>query len=479
MKKTRKLCGVALIFVILVFATVVVVQAAVQTASSTGIIKTTFSSSESVYVRSTTDLCNGAFDKIDLYVVESGITDLNDVRENFQEITLTENYAISRVEIWETPIIGDYNVLIDCDQDGNYNLLEPKTSFKIAADKGKASASVGENNPGNHTWKYDSEDINLINEMLQISLLAAGENVELKNMTIMLKGSEGETDINKVEVYVDSNGNGKLDGDEDLIGDFDAEAPINNNGKVTVLLDYSLLDGETENILVIYKMRESETQGILSLEVSSIIGVGENSESILKFSGTPIVSNTKTILPPKTCLGELTIELDSGSVMEDSEVVVEISNLEGCQNKRISLRTNPCNSKVGEEVGFCISGDTGCQLIVKATEDKTYYACIDKNSDSDMLDFGESASVDLMVEKETGELEEEETETMVTEEELEEEAEDVEITGAASAIGGLKDNLLGAAGGFLILLEITLLLILFVLVMILFKLKGSSDEDDE
>jgi len=117
MKKTRKLCGVALIFVILVFATVVVVQAAVQTASSTGIIKTTFSSSESVYVRSTTDLCNGAFDKIDLYVdlINSGeelILDfyltnkqLKNLLENIEEKVLSGEIDENKIDNAVTKIL--------------------------------------------------------------------------------------------------------------------------------------------------------------------------------------------------------------------------------------------------------------------------------------------------------------------------------------------------------------------------------------
>lgn len=470
--------GVALFFVAIVVM-IGLVLAEVKVTNSNGFVKQNFSTSDAIYVKSDKDLCNGAYEAVDLYVVESGAEGLGDVRdEESQEVELTSDFAIDLVEVWSNPDAGEYEVLIDCDKDGNYHLLEPKAVFRVVAEKGSASASLGENDPGNHSWKYDPEDLNLINEMLQISLLAEKEDLELRNITIELKGEEG-IDISKLEVYVDEDGNGKA-GDEELIGDFKVESPLLDEAKVTISLDYKIEEGEEKSILIVAGMKEDIEGGSFSLTVESLDGKGEESDSLVKFDGFPISSGVKTILPKKTCVGFVSLELNPKTANKDSKVIAKIGNLEGCRNKRVSLRLDGCD---GEEVDFCVSEGGGCDLIFTASETQDYYACIDKNSDGDMDDGGESISEELVVSEEEEEGEEEGEEgtsisEFIEEKELDEEKEGTGVTGA-SVLGGLSGNLLGAAGGFLILLEVTLLLILFVLIMILFKLKSPVSIEEE
>jgi hypothetical protein len=479
MKKSRKLTSF-IIFTIAILAMVVSVQAAVDTTEFNGVDKTSFKTTEVVYAKSDQGLCNNASGQIDLYIVESGSEDLDDVRGESQEVTLTQNYAIAvNTVIWDEPEEGGYDIVVDCDKDGEIHPLEREITFIVTKEAGTATVSVGKDNPEDHSWRYDPEDLNMENEMLQLTLKAESEDVEMKDMVVSFQGPEEGTDINRLEVYIDQDGDGELDEDDELIGDFEPETPLENDAKATILLDFNLESGE-EDLLLVYVMKETTPEGRLSLTVESVSGEGEDSGDAIEFSGLPIDSNTKTVLPEKSCIGELSLELDPSSTTRGERVKVEIRGLEGCKNKRISLRTNPCTAEVADEIGFCLSGETGCQLTVTATESRTYYTCIDKNSDGDMRDFGESANDELKVVGE-GELEEEEEEEEEAEEEEEMEEEEEAETGITGAAGALKlgEGLLGAAGGFLILLEITLLLILFVLVMILFKLKGSSSREEE
>jgi preprotein translocase subunit SecF len=117
-----------------------------------------------------------------------------------------------------------------------------------------------------------------------------------------------------------------------------------------------------------------------------------------------------------------------------------------------------------------------------------YYACVDKNGDGDFEDFGESSSNDLTIitaqkENNTAIKEEINEESNETGEEVLEEittnktVSEEKITG--EAVGSGLTQKITESGGFLVLLEVTLLLILFVLVMILFRLKPAASKEED
>ncbi|MBD3282993.1 hypothetical protein GF396_01745 [Candidatus Pacearchaeota archaeon] len=443
------------------------VQAVIQTADISGDEKNTFTDSDEIYLTSSLSLCNRVYNLVDIYVVESGSETLDDVRGDSQEITLTDRFAVpDETLIWSNPEPGDYDVIIDCQKDGVYSSLEPLASFSVVAEKGEGGAFVGENDPGSHSWDYDSEEDNLMNVMLQLGLFSEGENISLENMTLSFQGLLDGNEISRIEIFVDSNNDGELDDDEESIGFFNVESPLSENATVRITLDYVLEADEEENFLVVVRMEEDAEEGEISLDVKSVTGTGEDSNEVIVFSGFPIESGVKTISsesPEESCEGDLNLEMSPNPATQDSIITVVVSGIENCQNKRVSLREEDCD---GDEVAFCISGSTGCHMSITSDESQTYSACIDKNSDGDTDDSGESSSVGLIVNK-NGEASGEEDE------------EDTGPTGAASGLESFTESLTGAAGGFLILLELTLLLILFVLVMILFKLKTPGETDSD
>ena len=467
MRKMRKLFGFVLFFMIAVLVSVVLVQASIQST------KNSYLTTQPVYARSTTLLCPGLpqGENLDLYIVENkdiwiGDEVLSDVRDFSQEVP---NSVFSYKQIWETPEEGDYDIVVDCNADGKYNyLLEPIDSFdsvgfRVSFEKGSASAFIGQKDVGNHSWQYDPEEPDLINEMLQLSVLAVGEDIRLENITIQAQGLGNDTEIDKLEIYIDENNNGRLDVNDVMIGD-SQPAYAEDNAETSILLDYVLTKNLTENLLIVYIMKETVLEGEFSLNVKSIYGEGTESGEIIKFSGFPVSSGLKTVLPKKTCLGGLTLELEPNPADESSNVAAKMNNLSGCQNKTIFLRTSTCPSIIFSEVGSCVAGGTGCELSFVALENKRYYACIDKNEDGDMVDFGENVFEDLIVI-----IEEIEEENITEEFNISENITQEEIGITGGAIEELRKKL-SDIDGFFILMEITLLLILLILVFISFKL---------
>jgi len=484
--KTRKL--LITVFLMLVLAASFV-SASIESS------KNDYLTTEVIYVKSTAILCSNlpTDEEVFLYIVENrdewfGGEFLDDVRG---EPKVVLNSQFTSKKIWENPKAGFYDIIVDCTGDEEYTVEELGSEpidglfsigFSVTAVTGGGSAEIGGKDAGDSIWRYDPEDPDLINEMLQLTLLAADEDIILENITIQASGAGDDTKIS-VEVFADENNNGKAEEDEIIISD--TEIYPEDDGVLTIVLDYVLTRDLEENILIIYRMEEYMEEGEFSLRVESVYGVGENSEEIIRFSGLPLNSGTKTIMSPKTCLGELTLSLEPNPASEGSRVTATMAGLTGCQNKTVVLRINPCGSSIEEKVGSCIIAgeDEGCEISFIPSASKTYHACIDKNENGGLVDFGEYAFEDLVVTETLPEPPENVTEVNVTESNVSEDS----LTGFAPITGGAIDEFkdqLAETGSFFILLEVTLLLILFVLTMIMFRLrpsrkKGKSEKKEE
>jgi hypothetical protein len=481
MKKTRNIWMLFLAGIFLSLSIVAAQPVLIWATSSGGVVKSSFKTTDEIYVKSNAMETCSRVGSVDLYIVadQDNWTDgdtLEDVRGSPDSINLSSS-KILLTKIWDAPQSGEYDLVVDCNKNGVYDLIIDEINndgFSVEAVTGTAKAAKGSKSPGDHMWRYDPENVDFENEMLQISLTAEGEDVELYNMTIASSGSGDDTKIVALSIYADGNNNGKLDDAETLIGSAEP-AFEDNNGKTVVDLDYFLVNKETENFLVVYTLDETLSEGEFSLVVESISGIGSSSGSPIKFSGLPISSGKKQVLPEKTCLGELSMEFSSNPADVGSKVTASFSGLEGCNGAEVSLRTNPCGSTSPKIIGTCKFENDTCGVEFNATSSITYNACIDKNGDNDSVDFGEYAFGDLVVKSvskainKTEETEEIEPITNETEETPEE-----NISNPIEAItGNVVENVqeVSETSSFFILLEVTLLLILFVLVMILFRLK--------
>ncbi len=474
MKELNKegMLKIFLVFVLLISASFV--QASIQTKNSKGLTTTSFFSSDEVFLKSSAGLCNNIYKTVDIYIIESGNTVLTDVRGEPQEVNLTADYQIpANTKIWVKSVAGDYDVIIDCDTDKEYHPLEPKTSFSVSFKKGSGNAFIGKE-ISNHSWQHDPEQLDLLNEMLQISIIAEGEDIDLTNITIKAIGSGDDTQLDALEVYIDGNNNSKLDEEETIIGD-SQPAYSQDNGEGVINLNHTLTSGVAESILIVYRMKENVTEGNFSLSVTGFSGLGVQSGEEIKFSGLPINSNVKKVLAKKTCLGSLVLVFEPNPVNKGEKIAAKISNLTGCDNKTVFLRINPC-SYIPGDIGSCVLKNDICQLNLSSYETRTYYACIDKNDDKDKADFGEAVDEDLVViakeVKKANESITEEPEKFVN---VTSETEEENVSGGIT--GGVIGELFsGSLKGVFILLEITLLLILIVLIMISIRLKGNRQE---
>jgi len=456
------------ILVSLIFASTFVFADTIVPGSvdSNGRTKSKFLISESIFVEQDIGICD--YNKtVSLYIVEDKKKwnpgdELVDVRGKPQEIkTDAAGKIVNPIRIWENPEKGKYDIVINCDNSGKYNSINDRVDdpsivgFSVDAPTGKGEVAVGEKDLGDYSWQYDPESHILLNEMLQLNLITEKENILLKNITLENFGIVGS--VEKIEVYLDISGNGKISGTDKKIGG----AQYAN--RVVVTLDYELEKNASKNILIAYVMKP-QAKGNLSLKVLSLYGEGAGSGNEIKFSGLPLKSGIKTILPAKSCVGLLTLSLPD-VVEPNINVTAEIDNLTGCEGMTVKLQLSPCTSLSKVFTCSCEVKGSGCDCSFKSTtKNRTYWACIDKNNDTDMIDFGESVSAELKIKRgeEVEEKEEEAEEGNVT----------VELTGEAIKLGegetepkkglgiGLQSNT------FFVVLEITLILILLILFLI-------------
>lgn len=468
MKELSKERVLKIFLVFILFVSISFVQAAIETRNSKGLTTSNFLASDEIFLKSSTGLCNNVYETVDIYVIKSGTTLLTDIRGSFQEINLTSSYQIpANTKIWQESEPGIYDVIIDCNKDGDYHPLEPKASFNVSFKKGSGIVFLG-NEIKNNSWQYDAEDEVLRIEMLQLNVSAKGEDIDLVNIKIKSAGKGDDSQMQALEIYADANDNGKLDENEELIGDSQPAYAV-DNGETSITLDYTLAANSNAKLLIVYLMKEDVGEGDFSLSVTGLSGTGQISKQEIKFLGTSINSNTLIVIPKKTCLGGLVLELIPNPVEEGEKVFAKASNLTGCDNKTVFLRTTPCTDLSGD-IGSCVLKNNSCGLSLSSPENKIYYSCIDKNNDTDALDFGETSNTNLAVtpkveeESEASSLEESNETSRIAEE-------NATVTG--NVVSGLFDSSLK---GIFVILEITLLLILIVLIIISIRLKGSRQE---
>ncbi len=440
--------------------------------------KDQYTTSDSVYIVSTISgsdkLCRSIEQgNVKLYIVNNK-DDWNnndvfiDVRDEPSGIP---NSKFSNKKIWDDPEIGEYDLIVDCNDDQKYDQAnEPifNTGFNIVPKKGVGRVSKGEIIINDFTWSYDSETSDLENEILQLKLSTENEDIELSDLIVNFifpTGASGE-----LEVYIDNNKDAKLNSDDALIG-----SGVFNKSREVITLDYVLKKNVSENILFVYKTGDM-VLGEYKIKPESLTGKGAISKSEINFLGFPFESNKMTVTEKKSCLGSLSLEFSSETIEEGSSLVVTAGNMTDCKDKKISLRTTPCYSALVKEIGFCVleQGKNSCDIIIKSATEKEYYGCMDKNNDRDFFDFGENVMKTININpKQVKEIKQE-----VKEEIKENKTEEKTILtgevvneGASVTKKGFVEEIQNTSS-FLILLEVTLLLILFVLILILFKLRG-------
>ncbi|MFH1500958.1 MAG: hypothetical protein ABIE22_03370, partial [archaeon] len=361
---------------------------------------------------------------------------------------------------WSNPKAGDYDIIVDCNNNGKFDvdpILEPVDSiadvgFTVEASAGSGEVNLGDNDPGDHSWSYDAEIANLKNVMMQLNVEVSGEGISLVNITVE-DSSEG-SGVDKLEIYADENSNGAIDAGEEMLGS------ANFKDLITVKPNYLVSVNGSVDLLLVYVMK-STAEGNFSFKVMSVYGVGEDSDDSILFTGTPVSSGVKNVGEAVTCKGLLTLSFNPADANEGDSVEATFGNLSGCEDISLELKSASCGSVFADVLCDCVVDGDGCSCDFTAgSASKTYYGCVDKNVDTDFSDYGESVFTELTIgeaQEEVVEVQEEE----VVEEVVEEQEEETEDDG----IGFFANSSLLFL--LFIAIEITLILIFIILLLIL------------
>jgi hypothetical protein len=419
--------------------------------------KGTYHTKESVFVRSTVGqndhLCRGQNppEKVVVFIVrhdedwDDGDA-FEDVRGEPSEIP---NSKFSTTKIWDTPQPGNYDLIVDCNENGIYEeAIEPIYSkgFIVIPKKGEGSMSSGSKSPAEFKWQFDPEQKSKPSVIFQMELKAIDEDIQLNSINLKLNTQQ---ELNNLEIYFDSNNNGLLDSNDELLAKKES-----SKKSETIPLDFKIRQDIEENLIFVLNNNENTHNGDYNLEVISLTGTGILSDKEIKFFGNPLKSNIMKIIDKKTCIGEISLELIPNPTALNQEVTAKIAGLTGCNNKKVILKSNDCFVATGN-LDECTLEDNTCEMKLSGIKGK-YSACIDKNDNNNYNDFGESTLTDLALTSEP-----------------KEQKDTVDLTGEpAKVTGGVIGNLenLDLDSNLIIALEITLLLILTFLVLIFFRI---------
>src|SRR4030042_904018 len=95
-------------------------------------------------------------------------TPLDNVRGAPEPVVLISS-AVPLTNIWENPDNGKYDIVVDCNKNGNYDELIDKIDsfsgpgFEVEAVAGSGKAEKGSSTIGDNKWQYDPEEPDFIN----------------------------------------------------------------------------------------------------------------------------------------------------------------------------------------------------------------------------------------------------------------------------------------------------------------------------
>jgi hypothetical protein len=96
----------------------------------------------------------------------------------------------------------------------------------------------------------------------------------------------------------------------------------------------------------------------------------------------------------QSCFGSISLNISPSIVATSSITRAYVSNLSYCENATVYIRKDSCEG----DTACTLKGNGNCQFVVPENPGNyTYYACIDKNNDSDFDDEGERTAYSISV----------------------------------------------------------------------------------
>lgn len=288
----------------------IVFAADIFTSDSAGNYKNSFYPNDTVYLAPTAINITSSSATVRVYIVVDSnswlnATALTDVSGGYKNFTTNfSGFLASTNMIWPSTLnVGNYDVVIDTDQDGIYSqgidfIFDPSaTGFRVVPIAGPTLAvAAGENNTADHLYTIPSNIT--ANLMMQVKMSAGGyENVKV-NSLILIDTATGDVTqgISSVRLYLDANNNGVYDSADTILS---GAKFLKQNGVAGLDIPdgYVIPANSTSYFLIVYDMTNKSSNGnTYSFQLASVSAVGATSGASAKVSGPLPMSSAITTI---------------------------------------------------------------------------------------------------------------------------------------------------------------------------------------
>lgn len=283
--------------------------ATIFTSDSSGNLKTSFYSNETVYLAPSAVNVTTNSTSVRIYIVQdsnnwvnqTNLTDASGAYKTYS--TNASGYLNATNLIWPpTLVAGNYDVVVDVNANGVYDsgidfVFNSSTyGFQVVPAPGPAlTIFAGENNTASHTYTIPST--NPENVMMQIKITSGiYESVKINTLSLVANGTGDDSKgITIVKLILDSDNDGRYDSGETLLA-FDKYAHDNGVVQLSISNGHTLTANTTVYFLVVYTMSNTSSNGqTYNFQVASLSAVGATTGTNSRISGLPINSAIKTI----------------------------------------------------------------------------------------------------------------------------------------------------------------------------------------
>lgn len=287
-----------------------VFAATIFTSDSSGALKTSFYTNETVYLAPSTANITTNSTSVRIYIMQdsnswSNQTNLTDLSGGYKTFTTNDTGYLNKTNIiWPATLtVGNYDVIADANSNGVYDqgidfiYDTAAIGFQVIPLLGPSlTVSVGENSTANHIYTIPSN--NTDNAMLQLKIsVGSFENIKLNSLSLIANGTGDDSKgISYVKLLLDANNNGIYDSTDNLLA---GSKFIHDNGIVQLDIPngYVIGTNTTSYFLIIYSMSNTSLDGDrYSFSVASVSAVGATSGTNAKASLSSVINSAiKTI----------------------------------------------------------------------------------------------------------------------------------------------------------------------------------------
>jgi len=328
----------ALFALSIVFYACVCVRAAaaadVWATNATGAAKESFYSNETVYVASTN--ITSSAQAVRVYVTQDSNgwvngTALADVRGTYSMANTNASGHLPATAVWAKPAVGAYDIVIDMNADGFFNLTvdfvgSPSAAGFSVVETPKPTLAVvaGTKNPSARNWPLNNASHDT---MLHFNITAgAAQGVVMRSLAVAASGTGNDlADISVVHFLEDVNNNGLYNSGETVLG---YGAYTRDNGVISFEMagGYELAAGASRAFLIVYDMKAGASGSTYSVDVMTISADGTATPEAATISGLPLKSAVKTLGEPAastttTTVPTTTLRMDECQTDADCPIV--------------------------------------------------------------------------------------------------------------------------------------------------------------